>query len=123
LHPTPTIDGKTDAGVKLMEQTRIYSLTQKDNPPVMKFPNASAVASDYDFKRDLRYFESLRSSSTTNRSRPKTWRCAAWLQRFSGCRCELSALSGAHNPPAPANPTGAVSTCICHAQSRRLGSG
>jgi hypothetical protein len=53
------VDGKTDAGVKLMERTRIYSLAQKDNPPAMKFPNASAVPSDYDFKRDIRYFESL----------------------------------------------------------------
>jgi hypothetical protein len=52
-------NGKTDAGVKLMERTRIYSLAQKDNPPAMKFPNASAVPSDYDFKRDLRYFEAL----------------------------------------------------------------
>jgi hypothetical protein len=52
-------DGKTDAGVKLMERTRIYPLAEKDNPPAMKFPNASAVPSDYDFKRDLRYFESL----------------------------------------------------------------
>ena len=53
------VDGKTDAGVKLMEQSRVYSLAQKDNPPAMKFPNASAVPSDYDFKRDLGYFESL----------------------------------------------------------------
>jgi len=53
------VDGKTDAGVKLMEQSRIYPLAQKDNPPAMKFPNASAKPADYDFKRDLRYFESL----------------------------------------------------------------
>src|SRR5258708_1537749 len=53
------VDGKTDAGVKLMEQSRIYPLAQKDNPPAMKFPNASATPADYDFKRDLRYFESL----------------------------------------------------------------
>jgi hypothetical protein len=52
-------DGKTDAGVKLMERTRIYPLAQKDSPPVMKFPNASAVPSNYDFKRDIRYFEAL----------------------------------------------------------------
>jgi len=52
-------DGKTDAGVKLMERTRIYSLAQKDHPPAMRFPNASVVPSDYDFKRDLRYFASL----------------------------------------------------------------
>ncbi|MGR9346254.1 DUF1254 domain-containing protein [Rhizobium leguminosarum] len=53
------VEGKTDAGVKLMEQSRIYALAQKDNPPAMKFPDASAVPADYDFKRDLRYFESL----------------------------------------------------------------
>jgi hypothetical protein len=53
------VDGKTDPGVKLMEETRIYPLAQKDNPPAMKFPNASATPADYDFKRDLRYFESL----------------------------------------------------------------
>jgi len=47
------VDGKTEAGVKLMERSRIYSLAQKDDPPAMKFPNASAVPSDYDFKRDL----------------------------------------------------------------------
>ena len=53
------VDGKTDAGVKLMEQSRIYPLTQKDNAPAMKFPNASGVPADYDFKRNIRYFESL----------------------------------------------------------------
>jgi hypothetical protein len=53
------VDGKTDPGVKLMEQSRIYALAQKDNPPAMKFPNASAKRADYDFKRDIRYFESL----------------------------------------------------------------
>ena len=53
------VDGKTDAGVKLMEQSRIYPLAQKNNPPAMKFPNASAISADYDFKRDIRYFESL----------------------------------------------------------------
>jgi hypothetical protein len=53
------VDGKTDAGVKLMEQSRIYPLAQKDNPPAMKFPNASGVPANCDFKRDLRYFESL----------------------------------------------------------------
>jgi hypothetical protein len=53
------VDGKTDAGVKLMEQTRIYPLAQKNNPPAMNFPNASAKLADYDFKRDLRYFEAL----------------------------------------------------------------
>jgi len=53
------VDGKTDAPVKLIEQSRIYSLAEKDNSPAMKFPNASAVPSDGDFKRDIRYFESL----------------------------------------------------------------
>jgi len=53
------VDGKTDAGVKLMEQSRIYPLAQKDNPAAMKFPDASGTPSDYNFKRDIRYFESL----------------------------------------------------------------
>ena len=53
------VDGKTDAGVKLMEQSRIYPLAQKDNPPAMKFPNASATPANYDFRRDVRYFELL----------------------------------------------------------------
>jgi hypothetical protein len=53
------VDGKTDAGVKLMEQSRIYPLTQQNNAPAMKFPNASGVPADYDFKRNIRYFESL----------------------------------------------------------------
>jgi len=53
------VDGKTDAGVKLLEQSRIYPLAQKGNPPAMKFPNGSDVLADMDFKRDLRYFESL----------------------------------------------------------------
>src|SRR5271168_3027415 len=52
-------DGKTDAGVKLMEESRIYPLAQQDNAPAMKFPNASGVPADYDFKRNIRYFESL----------------------------------------------------------------
>src|SRR4030095_5548078 len=34
------VDGKTDAGVKLMERSRIYPLGQKDSSPAMKFPNA-----------------------------------------------------------------------------------
>ena len=53
------VDGKTDAGVKLLEQSRIYPLSQQENPPAMKFPNGSEVLADMDFKRDLRYFESL----------------------------------------------------------------
>lgn len=53
------VDGKTDAGVKVMEQTRIYPLAQKDNPPAMKFPNASIKAADYLIKRDYSVFESL----------------------------------------------------------------
>ena len=80
------VDGKTDEGVKLMEQSRIYALAQKDHPPAMKFPNASGVPADCDFKRDLRYFESLPSSSTTSRSRPKIWRCAAWRPASASSR-------------------------------------
>ena len=40
------VNGRTEAGVKLMEQSRIYPLAQKDNPPAMKFPNMSATPAD-----------------------------------------------------------------------------
>ena len=65
------VEGKTDAGVKLMEQSRIYPLAQKDTPPAMKFPNASGVPADYDFKRDIRYFNRWRRSSTTRSGRAR----------------------------------------------------
>ena len=44
-------EGKTDKGVALLEQSRIYPLSAAANPPAMKFPNASGVPMDGDFPR------------------------------------------------------------------------
>ena len=52
-------DGKTDQGVALLEQSRIYPLSKANNPPTMEFPNASGVPMDGDFPRGFEYFERL----------------------------------------------------------------
>ena len=54
-------NGKTEPGVALMEQTRIYPLAQADDPPAMSFPNASGVPLDMLFPRDGTYYEQLAS--------------------------------------------------------------
>ncbi|MEH6822631.1 MAG: DUF1254 domain-containing protein [Motiliproteus sp.] len=53
------VDGKTDQGVALLKKSKIYPLSQADNPPAMQFPNASGVAMNGDFPRGLEYFERL----------------------------------------------------------------
>jgi len=53
------IDGKTEPGVALLEQTNIYPLSKTDNPPKMEFPNLSGVNVSGDFPRDIEYFERL----------------------------------------------------------------
>jgi hypothetical protein len=52
-------DRSTDEAVALMEQTRIYPLSQKDNPPEMVFPNGSGRPADMLYPKDYRYFEGL----------------------------------------------------------------
>ena len=52
-------NGKTGPGVGLIEKTRIYPLAQKDNPPAMKFPNASRVPMNMLFPTDATYFDNL----------------------------------------------------------------
>ena len=53
------VDGKTDQGVALLEQSRIYPLARSENPPEMEFPNLSGVLVPGDFPRDFEYFERL----------------------------------------------------------------
>jgi hypothetical protein len=53
------VDGKTDEGVALLEQSRIYPLARSENPPEMEFPNLSGVLVPGDFPRDFEYFERL----------------------------------------------------------------
>lgn len=53
------IEGKTDKGVALLEKSRIYPLSKADNPPKMKFPNASNVDMNGNYPADFKYFEYL----------------------------------------------------------------
>ena len=66
-------DGNTEEPVKLMEQTRIYPLAQKDNPPEMIFPNGSGVAADMLFPQDYRYFEMLAEYVAYEYVGPEDW--------------------------------------------------
>lgn len=51
--------GRTGPGVALIEKTRIYPLAQKDNPPAMKFPNASGVPLNMLYPADATFYENL----------------------------------------------------------------
>ncbi len=53
------VNGKTDQGVALLEQSKIYPLSKADNPPQMEFPNLSGVPIDGDFPRGFEYFRRL----------------------------------------------------------------
>ena len=53
------MEGKTEPGVALLEQSKIYPLAKANNPPKMKFPNLSGVLVPGDFPRDFGYFERL----------------------------------------------------------------
>ena len=52
-------DGDTSEPVALMEQTKIYPLSKKDNPPEMIFPNGTGQAADMLYPQDYSYFEGL----------------------------------------------------------------
>lgn len=52
-------DGNVAQPVALMEETRIYPLTEAANPPAMRFPNGSGTPADMLFPKDYRYFEML----------------------------------------------------------------
>ncbi len=66
-------DGNTTEPVGLMEQTRIYPLDQKDNPPDMVFPNGSGVAADMLFPQDYRYFDMLAEFVAYEYVGPEDW--------------------------------------------------
>lgn len=52
-------NGDTGPPVGLMEQTRIYPLSEVDNPPEMVFPNGSGQPADMLYPKDYTYFEGL----------------------------------------------------------------
>jgi len=64
------VDGKTDAAVKLIEQTKVYPLGKKDTAPAMVFPNASEKPANMLVTRDITYFENL---AATVSSKSKNW--------------------------------------------------
>ena len=51
--------GDSKQAVALMEKTRIYPLSRKDNPPKMVFPNGTGKPADMLYPKDYRYFEGL----------------------------------------------------------------
>jgi hypothetical protein len=54
------VDGKTDQAVKIIEQTKVYPLGEKDTAPKMVFPNASEKKSNMLVTQDVSYFENLK---------------------------------------------------------------
>lgn len=53
------VDGKTDAAVALMKQTKVYPLAAAAAPPAMEFMNGSKQSIDTLFPDNFRYFELL----------------------------------------------------------------
>jgi hypothetical protein len=66
-------DGDTTEPVKLIEQTRIYPLAKKDNPPKMIFPNGSAIPADMLFPKNYSYFEMLADFVGKEYVGPEDW--------------------------------------------------
>lgn len=66
-------DGDTSEPVSLIEQTRIYPLDQKDNPPVMVFPNGTGVSADMLFPQDYGYIEMLAEFVENEFVGPEDW--------------------------------------------------
>ncbi len=56
-----------------MEQTRIYPLSQQDDPPAMEFPNGSGRPADMLYPKDYRYFEGLAEFVQNEYVGPEDW--------------------------------------------------
>lgn len=70
--------GETGPGVALIEKTRIYPLAQKDNPPAMKFPDASGAPPDLLFPTDATFYANLAKFLDAEPADPVDFPCAAW---------------------------------------------
>lgn len=66
-------NGDTTDAVALMEQTRIYPLSQADNPPQMIFPNGTGQPADMLYPMDYRYFEGLADFVADEYVGPEDW--------------------------------------------------
>jgi hypothetical protein len=65
--------GDASEAVALMEETRIYPLAAKDDPPAMKFPNGTGQPADMVYPRDYRYFEGLAEFVQEEAVDPADW--------------------------------------------------
>jgi len=65
--------GDTKEAVALMEKTRIYPLSKKDNPPKMVFPNGSGQPANMLFPMDYSYFEGLAEFIQNEYVGPEDW--------------------------------------------------
>ncbi len=66
-------DGDTSEPVALMEQTKIYPLSKKDNQPEMEFPNGTGQTADMLYPQDYSYFEGLAEFINTEYVGPEDW--------------------------------------------------
>ncbi|MFC1836231.1 DUF1254 domain-containing protein [Thermodesulfobacteriota bacterium] len=65
--------GDTKEAVALMEKTRIYPLSKKDNPPKMVFPNGTGQPANMLYPKDYRYFEGLADFVQHEYVGPEDW--------------------------------------------------
>jgi hypothetical protein len=66
-------DGNTEEPVALMEKTRIYPFSKKDDPPEMVFPNGSGQPADMLYPKDFSYFEGLAEFVEHEYVGPEDW--------------------------------------------------
>jgi hypothetical protein len=66
-------EGNIEEPVALMEQTKIYPLSKKDNPPTMEFPNGTGQPADMLYPQDYRYFEGLAEFINAEYVGPEDW--------------------------------------------------
>jgi hypothetical protein len=66
-------EGDMKTPVALMERTKIYPLSMKDNPPAMEFPNGTGQPADMLYPQDYTYFEGLAEFVNTEYVGPEDW--------------------------------------------------
>ena len=66
-------DGDTETPVSLMEQTRIYPMSEKENPPEMIFPNGTGQPANMLYPQDYSYFEGLAEFINQEYVGPEDW--------------------------------------------------
>ena len=75
-------DGDTKEPVALMEQTKIYPLSKKDNQPEMIFPNGTGQPADMLYPQDYSYFEGLAEFVNNEHVGPEDWAMRGMIASF-----------------------------------------